>query len=302
MANRRDETIPFGPDRLAASFWSPDGEGDGGPRPCVVLGHGFGATRAARLEAYAERFADAGLAALTFDYRSFGGSTGTPRQVLEPARQQADWDAALDHARSLPEVDPARVAVWGTSFGGGHAILVAARHPELAAAVAQVPLTDGATLPLITPPATLARLFAAGLRDAAARLMGRERVRVAIVGPPGSIAAMSTPDAEPGYLDLFDEGADRGGWTNDVAAEIVLRVGTFRPIARAADVRCPLLFSVAEKDALALPGRAVEAARRAPRSELRTYPCGHFDPYRGELFEQVAGDQVEFLVRHLQPA
>jgi dienelactone hydrolase len=113
------------------------------PVPGVVMGHGLGATREMGLAPYAERFAATGLAVLVFTYRNLGDSGGGPRQVLSMTRQLADWDAALEYAAGLPEVDRERVAVWGTSLGGGHAIAVAARHPELCAAVAQCPFTDG---------------------------------------------------------------------------------------------------------------------------------------------------------------
>ena len=49
-------------------------ESGGGPTPCVVLAHGFSAVRDQCLGAYAERFAQAGLAALVFDYRHVGDS------------------------------------------------------------------------------------------------------------------------------------------------------------------------------------------------------------------------------------
>jgi cephalosporin-C deacetylase-like acetyl esterase len=48
-------------------------------RPCVVMAHGFGATRDASLAPYAERFAAAGMNVLLFDYRHFGASDGEPR-------------------------------------------------------------------------------------------------------------------------------------------------------------------------------------------------------------------------------
>ena len=83
------------------------------------------------------------MAALVFTYRNLGDSGWTPRQVLSMPKQLADWDAALDYVAGLPEVDGDRIAVWGSSLGGGHAIAVAARHPELRAAVAQCPFTDG---------------------------------------------------------------------------------------------------------------------------------------------------------------
>ena len=66
------------------------------------MAHGFGGTRAARLDAFAERFADAGLAALVFDYRHFGDSGGEPRQLLDIGKQHDDWRAALAFARTAP--------------------------------------------------------------------------------------------------------------------------------------------------------------------------------------------------------
>ena len=109
----------------------------------VILGHGLGATREMRLDAFAERFAQAGIAALAFTYRHFGDSGGQPRQLLSIKRQLADWDAAIAWVKDRRDVDGTRIAVWGSSFGGGHSITVASRHPELKAAVAQCPFTDG---------------------------------------------------------------------------------------------------------------------------------------------------------------
>ena len=111
--------------------------------PIVVLGHGLGAVREMRLDAFCERFAAAGIATLAFTYRYFGDSGGRPRQLMSVKRQLADWDAALDFVKGCADVDGRRVAVWGSSFGGGHAITVASRHPELLAAISQCPFTDG---------------------------------------------------------------------------------------------------------------------------------------------------------------
>lgn len=52
------------------------------PRPCVVLANGFTGTQdTPSIQATAHEFAPADLAALTFDYRNFGESDGTPRQL-----------------------------------------------------------------------------------------------------------------------------------------------------------------------------------------------------------------------------
>ncbi|MEJ7715553.1 MAG: alpha/beta hydrolase [Thermoleophilaceae bacterium] len=78
-----------------------------GLHPCVVMGHGFSSVREHRLDAYAERFAAAGVAVLVFDYRHFGSSAGEPRQLLNVGRQLDDWRAAVSHARNLARGRPA---------------------------------------------------------------------------------------------------------------------------------------------------------------------------------------------------
>jgi dienelactone hydrolase len=292
VPERLDVAFPSGSDRCAAWLYLPDG-GDG-PPPVVVMGHGFGGTRVMRLDAYAERFAAAGLAALVFDYRHFGASTGEPRQLLDIALQHEDWAAALAHVRARDDVDAARVALWGTSFGGGHALVAAARDGRVAAVVAQCPFTDGAASLRAVPPATAARLAVRALRDELAARRGRPPVQVPLVGPPGSVAFMTTPDAEEGYRRLVPP-----GHPDTVAARVALRVGLYRPGRAAARVACPVLFSICEHDTVAPARAARRAAARAPRGEVDSYPIGHFDVYHGDAFERAVADQTRFLLRHL---
>jgi dipeptidyl aminopeptidase/acylaminoacyl peptidase len=89
------------------------------PVPCVVMAHGLGGTREATLAPYAERFQSEGFAVLVFDYRGFGASGGEPRQVVSVPAQLDDWQAAIDCARSFPDVDPSRIGLWGSSSAAG---------------------------------------------------------------------------------------------------------------------------------------------------------------------------------------
>ena len=281
--------------RCAAWLYLPDAPA---PYPGVVLAHGFAGIRRARLDAYAERFAAAGLAALVFDYRCFGDSEGEPRQLLDIRRQLADWRAAIRVFRARPEVDPTRVALWGSSFSGGHVLTLAAEDAGVAAVVSQAPFMDGRVNTRDTGTLLGLRLGLAALRDVGRALLGRHPYYVNAAGQPGSLAAMTTPDAEPGYRSLEPPG---GPWRFDVAARIFLSLPFYRPGLAASRVRCPILFCLAEQDVVTPIAPALAAAARAPRAEVRRYSVGHFDVYLGDTFEQVVADQVEFLVRHLQP-
>jgi dienelactone hydrolase len=278
----------------AGWLYRPD-DGDG-PRPCVVLAHGFGGTREARLDAYAERFAGAGYAALAFDYRCHGASEGEPRLLIDVGRQHEDWRAAIAFARGLEGVDPERIVAWGTSFSGGHVVEIAAADDRIAAVIAQSPFMDGPAALRSAGAANVWRLTLAGLRDVGADATGRGPRRIAVVGAPGSVAAMNSPDAEPGYRALFPEGSV---WPNRFVPRAVLTLPLYSPVRRAAKVTAPLLVQVMTEDVVTPPGPARKAAARAPHGELIEYPGGHFDIYVGDLFERAIADQISFFDRVL---
>jgi len=296
--------VAFGSGGGTCRAWryAPAGPGGstGGRQPCVVMAHGFGATRDAALAPYAERFAAAGMHVLLFDYRHFGASEGEPRQLVSVSRQLRDYAAAVDFARTLGGVDPGRIAVWGTSFAGGHALVTAATVPGVAAAVCQCPMMDGlAAVQRILQyagPGQLLRLTGHGLWDLALAPFGRAHY-LPTVGPPGSLAVMSSPDADPGYRALAPP-----GFRFEVAARIALFVGLYRPVRYAGRVRCPVLVQVCEHDSVA-PAESAERVlqRLGAFGEARRYPIGHFEPYFGAHFERSVGDQLEFLSRHLRP-
>jgi fermentation-respiration switch protein FrsA (DUF1100 family) len=290
---RVDVRFPSGSDECAGWLYPAPGDG---PAPAVVMAHGFGGIKEARLDAYAERFQSAGYGVLVFDYRHFGASGGEPRQLVEVGRQLDDWRSALEFVRHTEAVDRSRIAVWGTSFAGGHVLEVAAGGNGVAAAISQVPFMSGVTTLRARGIGAVLRMTKAGVHDRWRALLGRPPFYAPIVGPPGTLGAMTTPDAEPGYLALIPDGIE---WRNEVAARIFLTVGAYAPIRRAADVRCPLLVQAALLDAVTPAAPARRAALRAPRGELIEYAIGHFDIYLGDDFERAVADQIEFLDRHL---
>ncbi|OBI88352.1 alpha/beta hydrolase [Mycobacterium asiaticum] len=296
MPEREDVWFTSGTDRISAWLYRPAGDA---VVPLIVMAHGLGAVRTMRLDAYAERFSAAGYACLVFDYRNFGDSEGQPRQLLDIDMQLADWAAAVAFARTLPGFDPNRIALWGTSFGGGHVIASAARLPGIAAAVAQCPFTDGfASIGAINP-ATAARITALGIRDVIASRLGRPPVMIPTAGRPGEVALMTAPDAYSGYLKLVPDGVEL---PNEVAARIGLKVLVYRPGRSAAKITCPILFCVCETDSVAPAGPTLRHAAKAPRGEIKTYPEGHFAIYVDDAFERVVTDQIAFFHRHLQSA
>ncbi len=118
-------------------------EGRPGPHSCVVMAHGFTAVKEQGLDRYAAVFAAAGLAALVFDNRGFGASDGTPRQEADPVRQIRDYRDAITFACGLPEIDRAGIGAWGTSYSGGHVLVLGATDRRVRCVVAQVPTISG---------------------------------------------------------------------------------------------------------------------------------------------------------------
>lgn len=286
-------TIQFssGDSRCVADFYYPQGAG---PFPVVVMAHGLGGTRKMRLPAFAEQFVSAGYACLVFDYRHFGDSEGEPRQLLNISRQLEDWKAAIAHARTLRDVDPRRVVIWGTSFGGGHVLATAAEDVDVAAVISQCPFTDGLASVLATEPLVSFRLTGLALLDRIGALFGASPVLVPLAGRPGQTAFMTSPDTWDGYHGLLPTNEHI---RNEAAARFALDIVRYFPGRRTSHIQAPVLFCVCDSDSVAPARQTLRHARRAPCHEIKRYARGHFDIYTGKAFEQVVSDQLEFLRR-----
>jgi fermentation-respiration switch protein FrsA (DUF1100 family) len=291
---RTDLTFRSGDDDIAAWLYRPDGA-----TACVVMGHGFSAVRDQRLPAYAERFEQAGLAVLLFDYRHFGSSGGEPRQLLDIGRQLEDWRAAVACARGLGGFHPRGIGLFGSSFGGGHVLQIASEDDRIGATVAQCPMTDGLKASLRIPPAQSARLARAALQDQLGALAGRAPKLIKAAGLPGELAVMTSPDSLAGMQSLTPPDS---AWRNAVAARIALRIGLYRPGRNAAKIAAPVLVCICDQDALVSTAAADKVAHDAPHGEVVHYPIGHFEIYTGEWFERAVTRQTEFLARHLAVA
>jgi uncharacterized protein len=281
------EDIYFQVEGEACAAWLYHAAGRDATVPAIVMAHGLSGTRRDRLGPFAERFATAGIGALLFDHRGFGDSEGEP-DLFHPGRQLDDWRGAIACARSLPEIDPERVATFGSSMGGGNALAAAADDPRIAAAVSQVPFLDILRQAHRSSPRVTAKALLAAAR-------GRH---LPAVGQPDEAALINAPGAEAGWRHIVATGED-SRWRNRVSARWLLG-HPYRPARHAARLHCPWLVCVGEADRVARPGPAIAAARRAPFGELRTYPgVDHFDIYDGPQHEAVVADEVAFLQRHL---
>lgn len=304
MPERRDVAIPSGGQTCAAWHLRGEGEAFAGERgrPIVVMAHGIGGTKDSGLEPFAEAFAEAGLDALLFDYRGFGESTGEPRQLGWPPHHREDYTAAVEFARGLDGVDPERIVLWGTSWSGGHVVPVATADGRIAAVISQTPDLDGVRALLRIARyggmRQLLRLTAHGVRDLISTSRGEAPHLIPVVADPGEVAAMTSEDAQEGYLAIAGP-----SWRNEITARAVLYEGRNRPIARMGDLPCPILVQIAEYDSVA-PAEAARAAswKAKGRVEVREYPCRHFDIYLGEWRERSLADQLHFLRRHLASA
>src|SRR5690348_15018307 len=138
---RKDVEINAEGTILRGWFYTPDRPS--GKAPAIVMAHGFSAVKEMYLDRFAEHFCAAGLAAVVFDNRNFGASDGEPRQEIDPWTQVRDYRHAITWARAQREVDPERIGVWGSSYSGGHALVVGAIDRRVKCVVSQVPLISG---------------------------------------------------------------------------------------------------------------------------------------------------------------
>ncbi|WP_416563906.1 alpha/beta hydrolase [Nocardia testacea] len=285
--------FPSGRDRCAAWLTLPDGPG---PHPAVVLVHGGGATHEMMLGQYEQWFARAGLAVVAFDFRHLGESGGEPRQLVDQRRYAEDVDAALDFARSRPELDAGRIALWGTSFGASHVLAAAARHRDLRAAVVQCPVFSGRAVVARAGVGHLLRFTLPIVSDLVRAALGLPRRYVPLVGEPGERAFVTQPGALAGWQSVTPPGYH---FDNRITAASGLGMLFYNAASAAPRLRCPLMVCACERENLIDPAIAARVAARAPRAVLKSYDADHFTVYHPPAVQQIVADQIAFLTEHL---
>jgi fermentation-respiration switch protein FrsA (DUF1100 family) len=297
---RRD--VEFDAEGTTLRGWFYPADGAGTTAPVVVMAHGFSAVKEMYLDTYAAAFSAAGLNALVFDNRNFGASDGEPRLEIDPVQQVRDYRHAITYAMTLPEVDPSRIGVWGSSYSGGHVLVVGATDRRVGAVVAQVPLVSG-----YENIRSLVRSdFIGGFReqfdaDREARFRGEAPAMVPVVAEdPLAPSALPTPDS---YQWFTETGASRApSWRNEVTLRTVEMLSEYEPGTYVPRISpTPLLMLVARHDVLT-PSELALATYETAREpkKLVILPGGHFDAYvKG--FEQSMVPARDWFLEHLAP-
>lgn len=283
----------------AGWYYVPDNLNPGERRPAIVMAHGWAGVKEMCLPNFAEAFAAAGFVVLVFDYRFLGASEGEPRSQILPDEQRRDYKNAITWACAQPEVDADRIGIWGTSFSGGHVLVVAAEDRRVKAVVAHVPAVGIRS--------TTWHWLRRGLyREvlAAGRLMFRQMLQpsqdlmIPVVSLPGGAATLPGHEA----WNWSQRNRERvPGWRNEVTVRSMIAStrDAIRPfIPRIAPT--PLLMVVANHDDYCFTGEQLRAFATAgePKRLIRV-DGGHFDFYEEPGLALVLPDEVEWFQRHL---
>ena len=211
------------------------------------MAHGYAAAKEHRLERFARAFAEAGFVVLVHDHRNFGASDGAVRHDIDPWRQIADWRRAISFLEALPEVDPRRIGVWGTSYAGGHVLVLGATDRRIRAVVSQVPTISGYEQGLRRAlPDAIAALEHQFDEDERAQFRGEPPRRQQIVSDDPSIpASYRATDA----IDFYLQPLPSDVWENSVTVRSTRLARAYEPggwVSRVSPT--PLLMIVALAD------------------------------------------------------
>jgi fermentation-respiration switch protein FrsA (DUF1100 family) len=273
-----------------------------GPHPIIVMAHGFSGLKEQYLDRFAAVFAEAGLASLVFDNRNFGASGGEPRQEIDPVQQIRDYRHAITFARGLPDIDRERVGVWGTSYSGGHGLVLGAIDRRVRCVAVQVPTISGSANALRrTRPDLLDAGRARFDADREARYRGEPPAMVPVVSQDRTaLCALSGEEAYGFFQGTLKVAPHR---RNEVTLRSLEMAREYEPgfyMERISPT--PLLMIVATRDPTTPTDLCLAAYNRALEpKKLVLIEGGHFTPYV-DAFEQSSSAARDWFVQHLLPA
>jgi fermentation-respiration switch protein FrsA (DUF1100 family) len=272
---------------LSAFLYTPDS--GNGPFPAIVLSHGFGAVKEMALDRYANVFCVSGFACLVYDHRNTGSSGGVPRGEIDPWQQISDMRDAITYVGSRVEVDADRIGLWGTSFSGGHSLVVAATDRRIKCVVSVVPTISGHqnTIRALTTDG-----YAAFVREVNEERVVRQR------------------GEEPQMSPISQEGDESYEWSKVAGAgttylnACTLLSRSFRdayePGRYIAYISpTPLMLALAKHDTKCFTDLQLEAYSKAHEPKrLKMFPGGHYEPYTKQL-DAIASASCDWFAKYL---
>jgi uncharacterized protein len=256
--------------RLDGDLYLPSERVEGERLPALITCSGYQGLKEIHPARFGRTLAPHGYACLAFDYRSFGASEGAPGRLV-PQEQAEDARAAISFLETVPEVDPARIALIGWALGGGVAIAEAADDPRVKAVVAINAIGDGTRATrFMHDEATWPELLEQIADDRRARALRGASERV------DPFAVVRLDDVTAGYVDEALYPVD--GFGTEVtleSAEYLLRFSPEGAVDRLAPR--PLLLVHGAEDALHAPeeSRVLYERAREPKELVLLEGHGH---------------------------
>jgi dienelactone hydrolase len=287
------QSITFWSDgaRLKGDVFKPQGLTPEEKLPGIILLHGWGGNKANLNRAYAPQFASLGFVVMTFDFRSWGESEGffVPqdplptakdtskisvqgqhiRNVVNPLKMIDDARAALNWFVAEPHVQADNIGVWGTSLGGGLALVTAANDSRVKALVTQIGAVNN-------------KASFAQIPDALVQKWETQRARGKISPYPGPESGV--PGLR-GYPDL-------------------IAMKQYDPAAYWGQINVPTLIIDAEDEELfdrKLNGQALfESVKDRAAARYLVISGKHYDIYRDKGYAEALKATQDWFIAHLK--
>ncbi|MBS0357792.1 MAG: alpha/beta hydrolase [Proteobacteria bacterium] len=274
--------------------------------PAIIMAHGWGCIKEFYLDKYAEVFANNGYAVLVFDNRNFGDSDGEPRQEIDPWQQVRDYRHAITFMQTQTGIDQNRIGIWGTSYSGGHVLVVAAIDKRVKCVVSQVPTSSGYR-------GMLRRIFPDNWKntldkynkDRLDRFLGKAPILIPIISNPEAKGEASHASVDAWNFFSGKNAPDEDQWRfkkwrNEITLRSTEMYAEYEPgsyIERISPT--PLLMLVAEHDVVAVTDEALEAFNRARGiKKLHLFRGGHFSAYTDQ-FDNLSKEAAEWFCKYL---
>ncbi|MFQ3323100.1 MAG: dienelactone hydrolase [Pseudomonadales bacterium] len=278
--------------RLAGDIYKPKGLATDAKLPGILMVPGWGGNKGNVGRNYAKHFASAGFVVLAFDFKSWGESDGPVvmttalrqidesaevnvvgthiRQFINPLSMMEDVRAALYYLGGEPQVMADNLGIWGTSMGGGLAVVMATQDSRIKALVDQMGPVN----------------YHYNLKDIPAnyvRTIETQMARGELLPFPGP-----TGNASPqlkGYPD----------W---------VAMKRFNPMSYAEQLAVPTLIIDAQEEALfdtTKNGQLLyNAIKNRVDARYSVYPVKHYDMYKGENLAKARSEGLQWFIDHLK--